>query len=331
MHQESNNQQFAASDLRTLLEQKIAKNGGYVNAHTHLDRAFTITPETLKLADAPLQEKWDLVDDIKRRSTVDQIYDRMAYAAEKMLMQGVTVLMSFIDVDEIIGDKAMKAAQRLRQTYGEQLILKFANQTLKGVLDPEANKWFLEGAAFTDIIGGLPHRDNGRESEHLDVLLTTGKRLGKMVHVHVDQFNDAGEKETELLAHKTIEHGMQGQVVAIHSVSLAAHPLSYREEVYGLMQQAKLMVITCPTAWIDSRRSEILAPTHNSIVPVEELIAHGIPVAIGSDNIADIYKPFTDGSLWMEMRFLLESCHFYDLEALTNIATKYGRRVMGLE
>lgn len=318
-------------DLRTRLVEEIKNQGGWVNTHTHLDRAFTITPETLHLADQPLQKKWDIVDDIKRASSVDQIYDRMAFAVERQLADGVTVLGSFIDVDEVIEDKSIRAAQRIKEKYGKDITIKFINQSLKGVLAPTAREWFDKAVEFVDIIGGLPGKDRGREQEHLDVLFTAAKKTGKLVHVHVDQLNTAAEKETEWLADKTLEHGYQGKVVAIHSISLAAHPIAYREAVYEKMKKNGVMVITCPTAWIDSRRSEELAVTHNSIAPIEELVAAGITVGIGTDNIADVYKPFTTGEMWTELRFLLESCHFYDLDSLVAIATKNGRQILGVK
>ncbi|OGI05144.1 MAG: hypothetical protein A2104_07425 [Candidatus Melainabacteria bacterium GWF2_32_7] len=306
-------------------------NGGFVNTHAHLDRAYTITPETLHLANATLKEKWYLVDSIKRNSTVYQIYDRMAFALDQMLEQGVQAVGSFIDVDEVIEDKSIRAAQIIKDNYGSDIKLKFVNQTLKGVIDPESRKWFEIGAEFVDIIGGLPAKDKGHEDEHLDILMETAKRLGKPVHVHVDQFNTAKEKETEQLIDKTVQHGMQGRVTAIHSISLSAHPAVYREEVYKKMAEADVMLITCPTAWIDSRRSEELSPTHNSIAPVEELIPNGVTVGIGTDNIADILKPFTDGNMWTELRFLLESCRFYNIDELVNIATVNGLKVLDIK
>ena len=60
------------------------------------------------------------------------------------------------------------------------------------------------------------------------------------------------------------------------------------------------------------------------------MIPAGLCVALGSDNIADIYKPFSDGDLMTELRMLLESNHFYDAEELVRIATENGRRVLGL-
>lgn len=318
-------------DLKPLVLREIGIKGGFTNAHAHIDRAYTITPETLNLANAPLQQKWSMVDTIKRESTVGQIYDRMSACVETMIQQGVTTLGTFIDVDEVVRDKAIRAGSLVRDRYRGDIRIVFVNQTLKGVLTPQAKGWFDVGAGFVDIIGGLPGKDKGREDEHLDVVLGTARAMGKMAHVHVDQLNNPLERETELLTDKTIEHGMGGKVVAIHGISIGTHPVEYRRILYQKMQQAGMMVVSCPTAWIDGQRSEVLAPIHNSITPVEEMIPVGITVGLGTDNIADLYKPFTCGDMWTELRFMLECCRFYDIDNLARIASVNGRRVLGLE
>jgi cytosine/adenosine deaminase-related metal-dependent hydrolase len=320
----------AAWDLRAYLLEKIKKNGGWVNVHNHLDKAYLITPSDLNLAYASLRTKWDLIDQMKQEWSVDQIYDRMAFGVEQQIKQGVMVLCTFIDVDPLIKDKAMLAAERVRTKYQADIKLMFANQTIKGVLDPLAREWFDRAAEFVDIIGGLPYKDVGREAEHIDVLLSTAKKKGQMVHVHVDQQNLMEEKETELLVEKTIEHGMQGKVVAVHAISVAAKPMSYRDQLYQKMAQNQVMVIACPTAWIDHRRNETLMPFHNAVTPVDEMIPAGITVGIGPDDIADYYKPFTDGDMWTELRMLLESCHYYELDELVKIATSNGRKILGI-
>lgn len=321
----------SVSILKDVLMQKIRKKGGFVNTHSHLDRAYTITPESLYLANATLQQKWELVDDIKRNSTVYQIYDRMAYALEDMKKQGVQAVGSFIDADDVIKDKSMIAAEMIKRDFSSDIKIKFINQTLKGVIEPDAKRWFDYCAEFVDIIGGLPAKDKGREEEHFDILMETARKMGKPVHVHVDQFNTSKEKETELLIDKTVEHNMQGKVTAIHCISLSAHRSDYRQSIYKRMHEENIMLISCPTAWIDAKRSEELAPIHNSIAPIEELCERGVTVAIGTDNIADIIKPFTDGDMWTELRFLLESCRFYDVEKLVDIATDNGLKVLDIQ
>ncbi|WP_185873521.1 amidohydrolase family protein [Blattabacterium cuenoti] len=315
---------------RKIFIEKVKKNGGWVNAHTHLDRAYTLTNNNFKYSYLPLKKKWYLVDDMKRLATEYDIYFRMEKALEFFLKQGTQAICTFIDVDEIIEDRALNAAKKLKNNYKNFIKIRFANQVLKGVLSKKSKYWFDKSIDFVDIIGGLPAKDYGNEDKHIDIILKTAKNKGKFVHVHVDQFNTSEEKETEKLAKKTIEYGMQGRVVAIHSISLSAHKKNYRYNVYELMKKAKLMVISCPIAWIDHIRNEKLSPNHNSITPVDEMIPEGIIVAFGTDNICDIYKPFSDGNLWVELRFLLEACHYYDIDQLVKIATVNGLKVLGI-
>ena len=314
---------------KELLIQRIKEKGGWVNTHAHLDRAYSLEELSFSHTNSYLKEKWHLVDDMKQRATVEIIFDRMRRSIDYFLEQGTQAIGTFIDVDDIIRDRSMIAAQKVKDFYGSDLKIKFAHQVLKGVIDPVAKEWFDLSSDFVDIIGGLPAKDFGREEEHLDVLLSTAKKNNQLVHVHVDQFNTDEEKETELLARKTIEYGMQGKVTAVHSISVAAHPKKYRKELYKLMKEANLMVISCPTAWIDHNRTERLSPSHNSVTPVDEMVPAGITVAFGTDNINDIYKPFSDGNLWTELRVMLEACHYYDVEELSNIATVNGLKVLG--
>jgi cytosine/creatinine deaminase len=215
----------------------------------------------------------------------------------------------------------------------EDLKLRFliACQTLKGVLNPEAQKQFLESVPFVDVIGGLPGADKGFEKEHIMVLLQAAKEHQKRAHIHVDQLNSSHEKETELLARCVMETGTEGLVSAVHGISIASHPKAYRQMVYAMCKDAGISFIACPTAWIDSKRNETLAPTHNSVTPIDEMIPAGITVALGSDNICDLYKPFADGDMMTELRVLLESTHFYDVDELVKIAVHNGKIVLGLK
>ncbi len=49
-----------------IILQKITDNGGWVNAHAHFDRAFTVAPDLLTTALASLKDKWYLLDEIKK-------------------------------------------------------------------------------------------------------------------------------------------------------------------------------------------------------------------------------------------------------------------------
>ena len=321
-------------NFKDLLIKKIKEQGGWVNSHVHADRAFTITPKKLDIYEKyVLEQKWDIVDEVKINATVDDYYRRVSQAIELMISQGVTAVGSFIDIDPVCEDHAINGALKAREKYKKVIQIKFINQTLKGVIEPKARYWFDKGAPLVDIIGGLPRRDErdyGKGKEHLDILLSTAKKYNKLVHVHVDQFNSVNDKETEILCDKTMEHNMRGKVVAIHCISIAAHPKIYREKVYRKMKKAKLMVIACPNAWIDSHRSENKAPFHNSLTPIDEMIPYGIPVALGTDNIADYMVPFCDGDMWSELKLLATGNRYTNFSELVKIATINGLKVLDL-
>ena len=51
--------------FKTFIRDEIIKKGGWVNAHAHADRAFTMTPEKIGIYhNSNLQQKWDLVDEV---------------------------------------------------------------------------------------------------------------------------------------------------------------------------------------------------------------------------------------------------------------------------
>lgn len=321
-------------NFKKLIIDAIKMNGGWVNAHAHADRAFTVNPDTLDIYKKhSLVEKWDLVDVVKDAS-VDEYYRRASMACEVLIEQGVTALGTFVDVDPICEDRALKGVLKAREHYKDQITIKTINQVLKGVIDKDARKWFDIGAEQVDIIGGLPKRDeldHGKGEEHVNLLMETAKKYDKMVHVHVDQFSTVTDKETEQLADKTLEYGMEGKVVAIHGISLGSHPKPYRDSVYKKMKKAGLMMIACPIAWIDTKRSETLQPMHNSITPVDELIPAGITVALGTDNICDYMVPFCDGDMWQELLLLATGNRFLEIEELVKIATVNGRKTLGIK
>ncbi len=318
------------------LEQMVRENGGWVNSHAHIDRSYIINRNNWAKTGDSLQAKWSHTDQFKASSSIETIAGHMSRVIEGQLAQGAQALGSFIDCDSVVKDKNLKAAELVKERYGGDIELVFMNQPIKGLTDPTERGWFEEAAEFVDIIGGLPERDGNpgekgdRSDEHFDIIFELAKRLEKPLHIHVDQMNDPSQRDTERAIQKTRQHEYMGKVTLIHCISLAAQPKEYREEMYRYLAGQDIGVISCPTAWIDCRRNEILAPTHNSITPVEEMTEAGVRVAIGTDNIADIYKPFSDGDMWTELKFLLEATHYYDLQQLSRIATTNGLRVLNL-
>jgi cytosine/adenosine deaminase-related metal-dependent hydrolase len=271
-----------------------------------------------------MQKKWELYQRLKENYTFEDLYTRIARGVEVMISQGVTSFRTLIDADAKIGLMGIEAALAVKEAYGQRIRFEIGTQPLGGVLDPSHRRAFEKACEFADVIGGLPSKDRPRPEAHLDVLMNLARDMNKRLDVHVDQENNPYEDETELLALKTIEYGMEGRVSAIHSISLAAKPDNEQNRVVRVMRDAGLSVIVCPSAALSMKQLAMPGPLHNSIAPVVKLHEGGVPVVLGTDNIYDFFMPIVDGDMWTEARMLMEASRFYDLEAVATMATNHA-------
>lgn len=308
-------------DLRSKFFDIVLKKGGLSCYHAHFDKAYLINMDNLKLSQVNMQKKWDLYKYLKENYTEDDLYERISRCVDTMIQQGVKYCRSFIDADSTTGLLPLKVAIEVREKYKDQIKLEFAVQPLEGLQNEESRKIFENACELADVVGGLPSRDRPTPEKHLDYIMNLAKELSKPVDVHVDQENNPDEHETELLALKTIEHGLHGKVHGVHAISLAAQEKKYQKDTIKLVKEAEMSIVICPSAAISMKQLEKQAPLHNSIAPFRELLEHDVPIYLGLDNIHDLFMPLVDGDMWFECRLLMEAARFYDIEKIAHIAT----------
>lgn len=319
-------------DLKTIFLDKVKAKGGFVNCHAHFDKAFLINENNLRQSQMDMEAKWHLYKEIKKNYTPEDLRTRIREGMKRMVAQNVRYVRSFIDIDTTVGLKCLEAALDIKKEFVGKCELIIVSQTLEGVVNPEARKWIEQAAPLVDVIGGLPSYDRPRADEHLDIIFDLANKYNKTVDVHIDQENNPDERDTELLAKKVIEHGLQGRVNAVHVISLSAQPEDYFQHVLKLMVEAKLNVICCPSAALGMKQlRDKISPVHNSIARVPEFLAAGLTVAIGTDNIHDFFQPFIDADLYTEARMLMEACRFYQMDELVEICTTNGAKLCQLK
>lgn len=319
-------------DMGAVLQAKIAEQGGFVNCHAHFDKSFYVTEETLEKSMYSMEEKWRMSDAFKRSLSQEDVEARIRLCLDRMCAQGVTATASFIDAYGAVGHTAIDAARVVQEVYRSRITLYTITQPLGGLVEAIPQKLYEEITAKADIAGGLPSIDRPYDDVHFDALFSIARNLNKPLHVHIDQENNPAERDLEKLITYTKKYGYEGRVAAVHAISLAAQSEAYQDEIARQLKDLGISVIVCPSAALSMRqRSDMSGPLHNSIAPVPLLIAHGVTVGLGVDNIADYYQPFVSGDLWTEVRMLQEACRYYDLDALSAIATQNGRRILSMK
>lgn len=330
---------FHKFPFKDLFFKEVGKTAGMVNCHAHLDRAYTMTPELWGRAHALMEEKWILNRDIKRAHTDESVQERLTFCIEDFLKQGVVACRTHVDADSIVGMLVVNAAAKVREKYKDRFTLQLVAHPLEGFLNEEGTDFdkgkmdlFEEAAAVCDVIGGLPSRDRalaGGDCRHAEFLFSVAKNLGKDMDVHIDQENNPDEKDSEWFLDMIAEQGMQGRVTLVHAISVACQPEVDRRRIYEKIAGTDSNVTVCPKAAISMKQhKDKMAPIHNSIAQVDEMLDAGINVSIGTDNISDIFVPEDNGDLFEDILMLASAVRFYDIERLAEIATINGHKTM---
>ncbi|MCF6328990.1 MAG: amidohydrolase family protein [Henriciella sp.] len=309
-------------DLKARFLELVRQRGGFSNHHGHFDKAYLISPENLALGFADMEKKWELYRHLKENYTHEDLVERISRALETVYQQGAQYCRTMVDADSIIDLKAIHAAVEVKDRYKDKIRFEIGVQPLEGLIDETSRAQYLDACKLADFCGGLPSRDRPQEAAHLDIVMQTAKDLNKMVEVHVDQENNPYQNETELLCLKTIEHGMQGRVYGIHSISVAAKDESEQNRIIELCKQADIGIVICPSAALSMRQLPMTAPLHNSIGPFVKMKEAGVRTYLGIDNINDLFMPIVDGDMWTEVRVLMEACRYYDLEQVADWASQ---------
>jgi cytosine deaminase len=307
-------------DMRAEFLQMVANLGGFANYHAHFDKAYLISMENLRLGQVDMQKKWALYKHLKENYTYEDLVERIARGVKTMIDQGATYCRTLVDADSTVRTLPVEAALEVKKRFRNEIRFEIGVQPLQGVLDDESRKYFVKACEMADLVGGLPSKDRPTPEKHLDIIMGVAKDLGKKLDVHVDQENNPFENETEMLARKTIEHGLEGRVSAIHAISVSAKPPLEQDRIVRLLKDAGVSVIVCPSAALSMKQLDMNGPLHNSIAPVPKLLDAGVPVHLGVDNVYDLFMPLTDGDLWFECRLLMEACRLYDIKRVAEIA-----------
>lgn len=307
-------------NLQHAFSRFVGELGGLTCHHAHFDKAYLISEENLQLSQVDMQKKWELYKFLKENYTRADLIERITRGVETMIAQGVTYCRTMVDADSTVKLLPIESALEVKRIFRDKIDLDIGVQPLQGVLDPESRRYFEEACERADFVGGLPSKDRPTPEKHLDIIMEIAARYDKPIDVHVDQENNPLENETELLAEKTIEHGLQGRVFGVHAVSLASKAPREQDRIIRRIVEADMGIIVCPSAAISMKQLEMSAPLHNSIAPVVKLREAGVRLYLGVDNIQDLFMPMVDGDIWFECRMLMESCRYYDIKAVAEIA-----------
>jgi cytosine/creatinine deaminase len=329
------------------LDAAIKELGGMFNAHLHLDRAGTLDEvylegtgrRVIETSHVSLHEKHSLITDLHKGPAYEsKDLNRRVNAYLDMMISVNTVRAdTLVDVTaDGIEMSALRAMLEVKRSRAKDIDLRLGAYSPLGFTDSEPERWdiLVEGAGEADFIGSLPEADDTEEYpanigfyEHCKRVLLLAQRLNKPVHVHADQRNDPTETGTEQLIQAVREFGApkaasgEPMVWAVHLISPSTYDDARFDKLLSGLLECNIGVICCPSAALGMRQIRPRrTPTYNSIPRVLEMIAAGVHLRLGSDNIADICSPSTTANLIDEIFILSAALRYYHPEILAKLA-----------
>lgn len=310
---------------------------GFVNIHTHLDKADLLSRISPSQYGKTLEENREILKTLKRNYSEKEVMGRAGSVLSEMIVQGCTAVRTQVDVDATAGLTPINALLKLKKKYSGLVELQLCAFPQEGILSDEKQD-LLEKALEkgADLLGGLPlvEKNIADRKKHVDMLFEIAKKHNKELEVQIDESNNPEDFMLPYLIEKTIEEGYTGKVSATHCISLGRVDDKTAEKTIQGLRKAKINVIVTPSANLITRFPEKAGRPGNSITRIKDLAQNGVNVALGTDNIRDIFFPLGDGSMLREMHVLATSTRMTevnDFEKIFNMASVNGAKIMGLD
>lgn len=187
-----------------------------------------------------------------------------------------------------------------------------------------------------DVVGGLPYFELSPEDGLRDVkfVFDLAEKYGAMIDIHCDENTDDQSRYVEAMARETIVRGMEGRVTASHTTAMHNYNNDYASKVIGNLKRAQMNIITNPYANSCLQNRTDGYPRHRGHTRVDELLAAGVNVSIGSDDIMDPWFPMGKGSPLAAAGLLMSYAHlsgYRQISQLVDMVTVNSAKTMMLE
>lgn len=262
---------------------------GLAEPHVHLDKAFTAGragPLGADLGDAI--RSWFAV---RGSLTAEDFARRARRGALEYLASGATALRAHTDVSPDLGGLPAQALSAVREELAGTLdigITAMAGLPLTGLAGRDNLAALRDAlASGADTIGGAPWLDPEPQAATA-LLLDLAAAAGKAVDLHVDETTDPAADTLAMLV-RLVRQGFAHPVTASHAVSLGSRPAADRQRTAQALAEAGIGVVTLPQTnlWLQ----EPTPANGRGITAVAELLAAGVSVGAGADNIRDPFNP----------------------------------------
>ncbi len=261
----------------------------FVDVHFHMDATLSYGMPRVNQS-GTLLEGIALWGELKPSLTAQAIIDRALTYCDWAVAQGLLAIRSHVDTSDpsLLAVEALLEVKKRVAPYIDLQLVAFPQD---GVLRTPGGMDSLKRALDlgVDVVGGIPHfeRTMADGATSVKLLCELAAERGKLVDMHCDESDDPHSRHIESLAYETQRLGLHGRVTGSHLTSMHSMDNYYVTKLMGLMVEAQVHVASNPCVNITLQGRHDTYPKRRGLTRVPELMAAGLTVAFGQDDMMD--------------------------------------------
>ncbi|MCB5170242.1 cytosine deaminase [Streptomyces bambusae] len=307
----------------------------FVEPHIHLDTALT-AGEPRWNASGTLGEGIACWSARKERLTRQDVLDRATEVLRWQAAQGVLYVRTHCDVTDsrLV---ALDALAELRDRVRDVLDLQIVAFPQEGVQSFPGGAELLARAVErgADVVGAIPHFEDTREDgiASLHTAFALAERHGLRIDAHCDETDDEQSRFVEVLAALALRSGLGERVTASHTTAMGSYNGAYSAKLQRLLGRAGIHLVCNPFANLNLQGRFDGYPKRRGLTQVKEMLAAGVNVAFGHDDVMDPWNPLGTGN---PLQTALMGVYAAQLTGRDEVATAFSMvtdraaRVLGL-
>lgn len=307
----------------------------FVESHVHLDTALT-AGEPRWNESGTLFEGIQCWSERKESLTYEDVRRRATTALKWQAAQGILHVRTHVDTTDP-ELTALKALIDVRHAVRDWINVQIVAFPQEGIHSFPGGAELLEEALRmgADVVGGIPHYELTRELgvQSVQTTFDLAAKYDKPIDVHCDEIDDPQSRFVEVMAAEAIRRDMGDRVAASHTTAFHSYDNAYAYKLMGFLRRAQMHFVANPLVNITLQGRMDTYPKRRGITRVKELLANGINVCTGHDDILDPWYSLGTGSLLQVAFMTVHACHMTgraEVAACFDMVTERAARVLGL-
>ena len=292
----------------------------FIESHVHLDTCLTAGDPVWNMS-GTLFEGIECWSRRKEKLNPEDIRRRVNRVVRMYAANGIQYIRTHVDVTDPTL-MAMKTMIDLREELKDVMEIQIVAFPQEGILSYPGGKQLLIDAVKmgADAIGAIPHFEFTREYsvESLNFALQLACDEEKLVDVHCDEIDDEASRGLETLAARALELELYDRVTASHTTAMHSYNNAYVLRLMRLLKMSRINFVANPLVNTHLQGRIDTYPKRRGVTRVKELLAEGINVSFGHDDIYDPWYPMGSGSLRDVVFLGLHVCQMMGYEEIVN-------------